>query len=86
LTTARDIESYTGKREYTQEKQKVLFDAAKKLAAYDGAKDIVHMRISMRQGLLRAKNVERDVYVSPWGGVRVKEVYDIKNEASLIRG
>lgn len=86
LTTARDIESYTGKREYTQEKQKVLFDSVKKLAPYDGAKDIVRMRISMRQGLLRAKTVEKDVYVSPWGGVRVKEVFDIKNDASLIRG
>eukprot|EP00889_Picochlorum_renovo_P002867 jgi/Picre1/29897/NNA_005278.t1 len=67
-------------------KQKVLFDSVKKLAPYDGAKDIVRMRISMRQGLLRAKTVEKDVYVSPWGGVRVKEVFDIKNDASLIRG
>jgi oligosaccharyltransferase complex subunit alpha (ribophorin I) len=73
-----------GGRSFTQEQDVLTLETAKNVKPF--TKDTMKLHVNMDQALLRAKSVERDIYVSHWGEVSFKEVYDIKNEASAIKG
>ena len=84
LTTKQDVSMLKGDRKFTQEKQSVTFDEASNVSPY--SKDDMQLHVFMNQPLLRAKSVDRDVYLSHWGQARIREVYDIKNHGSAIKG
>ena len=48
--------------------------------------DTMQLHMALPRPLLRGTTVERDVYVSHWGKVHFREVYDVRNDASSIKG
>ncbi len=48
--------------------------------------DTMQLHLAVPRPLLRGTTVERDVYVSHWGNVHFRETYDVRNDASLLKG
>lgn len=84
LTTSQHVVKKTGTREFEQQKQKLQFTTKKNTPPFSA--DIFQVQVGMNQAILRARSVERDIYVSHWGSVRIKEVYDIANLSPSIKG
>lgn len=84
LTTSQTAVKKTGTREFEQQKQKLQFATKKNTPPFSA--DIFQVQVGMNQAILRARSVERDIHVSHWGSVRIKEVYDIANLSPSIKG
>lgn len=84
LTTSQTAVKKTGSREFEQQKQTLQFVTQKNIPPFSA--DIFQVQVGMSHAIVRARSVERDIHVSHWGHVRVKEVYDITNLSPSIKG
>lgn len=84
LTTTQMAVKKAGLREFEQDKQKLQFVTQKNVPKYSDG--VFKVQVGMNHAILRARSVERDIHVSHWGHVRVKEVYDITNLSPGIMG
>lgn len=72
-----------GGRSFTVDESLVTLEEIKNVKPF--ANDTMQLQISLPQPLVRAR-IERDIYVSHWGKVRMQELYDVRNDASSIKG
>lgn len=73
-----------GGRSFTQEKDTLTLETMKNVEPFTSGTMKLHFELT--KPLLRATSLERDIYVSHWGTVRIQELYDVRNDASAIKG
>lgn len=84
ITTTQDVIQRAGTRKFEQQKQTLKFATAENLSPFHS--EIFKVQVSMNQPIMRARSVERDIHVSHWGHIRVREDYDVVNLGSSITG
>jgi hypothetical protein len=73
-----------GGRSFIQTKDVLTLDTLNNVKPF--TKETMNLHITLLQPLLRVTKVERDIYVSHWGKVRVEEQFDLRNDASSLKG
>lgn len=84
MATSHVVVKKAGKRDFEQQKQTLQLATQKNVAPFSA--DIFQVQVIMNQPIVRARSVIRDIHVSHWGHVRVKEVYDVINDSPSIKG
>lgn len=87
LTSEEGVEKVSGGRAIAQDKEEksiVRMETKENVKPFTAGDMKLH--VTLAQPLLRATSVQRDIYVSHWGKIHFRELYDVRNEASAIKG